>query len=111
MGLLARQHPAAAFDRVRDLFLELQAAWGNIPFDVVNDGEISKRGLFTGYIRDRMTGFEAEAGGPTAQFRTLRKTSERRTLQRRSDFGRGLARRNILPTAALPLRPNRKWPG
>jgi 5-methyltetrahydropteroyltriglutamate--homocysteine methyltransferase len=26
--------------------------------DVVNDGEISKRGLFTGYIRDRMTGFE-----------------------------------------------------
>jgi 5-methyltetrahydropteroyltriglutamate--homocysteine methyltransferase len=26
--------------------------------DVVNDGEISKRGLFTGYIRDRMAGFE-----------------------------------------------------
>lgn len=26
--------------------------------DVVNDGEVSKRGLFTGYIRDRMTGFE-----------------------------------------------------
>jgi 5-methyltetrahydropteroyltriglutamate--homocysteine methyltransferase len=26
--------------------------------DVVNDGEISKRGLFIGYIRDRMTGFE-----------------------------------------------------
>jgi 5-methyltetrahydropteroyltriglutamate--homocysteine methyltransferase len=26
--------------------------------DVVNDGEISKRGLFTGYIRDRMSGFE-----------------------------------------------------
>jgi 5-methyltetrahydropteroyltriglutamate--homocysteine methyltransferase len=26
--------------------------------DIVNDGEISKRGLFTGYIRDRMTGFE-----------------------------------------------------
>ena len=26
--------------------------------DVVNDGEISKRGLFIGYIRDRMAGFE-----------------------------------------------------
>jgi 5-methyltetrahydropteroyltriglutamate--homocysteine methyltransferase len=26
--------------------------------DVVNDGEISKRGLFTGYVRDRMAGFE-----------------------------------------------------
>ena len=37
-----------------------QAAAG---VDIVNDGEISKRGLFTGYIRDRMTGFEAEAGG------------------------------------------------
>ena len=36
-----------------------QAAAG---VDIVNDGEISKRGLFTGYIRDRMTGFEAEAG-------------------------------------------------
>jgi 5-methyltetrahydropteroyltriglutamate--homocysteine methyltransferase len=26
--------------------------------DVINDGEVSKRGLFTGYIRDRMTGWE-----------------------------------------------------
>jgi 5-methyltetrahydropteroyltriglutamate--homocysteine methyltransferase len=26
--------------------------------DVVNDGEMSKRGLFIGYIRDRMAGFE-----------------------------------------------------
>jgi 5-methyltetrahydropteroyltriglutamate--homocysteine methyltransferase len=26
--------------------------------DVLNDGEISKRGLFTGYIRDRMSGWE-----------------------------------------------------
>jgi 5-methyltetrahydropteroyltriglutamate--homocysteine methyltransferase len=32
-----------------------QAASG---VDVVNDGEISKRGLFIGYIRDRMAGFE-----------------------------------------------------
>lgn len=26
--------------------------------DIVNDGEVSKRGLFIGYIRDRMGGFE-----------------------------------------------------
>lgn len=32
-----------------------QAAAG---VDVVNDGEISKRGLFIGYVRDRMAGFE-----------------------------------------------------
>jgi 5-methyltetrahydropteroyltriglutamate--homocysteine methyltransferase len=32
--------------------------------DVVNDGEISKRGLFTGYIRDRMTGFEQRTVRP-----------------------------------------------
>lgn len=32
--------------------------------DVVNDGEISKRGLFTGYIRDRMAGLEEVAAGP-----------------------------------------------
>ena len=40
--------------------VDRQAAVG---VDIVNDGEISKRGLFTGYIRDRMSGFEAEAGG------------------------------------------------
>jgi 5-methyltetrahydropteroyltriglutamate--homocysteine methyltransferase len=27
--------------------------------DIVNDGEVSKRGLFTGYIRDRITGWQA----------------------------------------------------
>jgi 5-methyltetrahydropteroyltriglutamate--homocysteine methyltransferase len=32
--------------------------------DVVNDGEISKRGLFTGYIRDRMSGFEERSLAP-----------------------------------------------
>jgi len=32
--------------------------------DIVNDGEISKRGLFTGYIRDRMTGFEERVFPP-----------------------------------------------
>ncbi|SRR5216683_2325408 len=35
--------------------VEKQVAVG---VDVVNDGEISKRGLFIGYVRDRMTGFE-----------------------------------------------------
>ncbi len=32
--------------------------------DVVNDGEISKRGLFIGYVRDRMSGFEARRFAP-----------------------------------------------
>jgi 5-methyltetrahydropteroyltriglutamate--homocysteine methyltransferase len=32
--------------------------------DVVNDGEISKRGLFIGYIRDRMAGFEPRRFAP-----------------------------------------------
>ena len=27
--------------RVKNLFLELRAAWGNIPFEVVNDGEVT----------------------------------------------------------------------
>jgi 5-methyltetrahydropteroyltriglutamate--homocysteine methyltransferase len=36
--------------------------------DVVNDGEIAKRGLFIGYIRDRMTGFEEVPVTP-GQFR------------------------------------------
>jgi predicted NBD/HSP70 family sugar kinase len=39
---LFRGVPAPAFDRrIRDLFLELQAAWGNTPFEVVNDGEVT----------------------------------------------------------------------
>jgi 5-methyltetrahydropteroyltriglutamate--homocysteine methyltransferase len=37
--------------------------------DIVNDGEISKRGLFIGYIRDRMSGFSRVAV-PTADFRS-----------------------------------------
>ena len=36
--------------------------------DIVNDGEISKRGLFIGYIRDRMTGFE-ELSVPASEYR------------------------------------------
>jgi predicted NBD/HSP70 family sugar kinase len=39
---LFRGVPADLFDsRVRDLFVELKAAWGDIPFDVVNDGEVT----------------------------------------------------------------------
>jgi 5-methyltetrahydropteroyltriglutamate--homocysteine methyltransferase len=34
--------------------------------DVVNDGEISKRGLFIGYVRDRMAGFEGRRFPPGA---------------------------------------------
>jgi predicted NBD/HSP70 family sugar kinase len=39
---LYRAVPRALFDsRVRRLFFELQAAWGGIPFEVVNDGEVT----------------------------------------------------------------------
>jgi predicted NBD/HSP70 family sugar kinase len=38
---LFRGVPAPAFERVRNLFLELKAAWGGIPFEVVNDGEVT----------------------------------------------------------------------
>lgn len=45
---------AALPDAVREIVGQ-QAAAG---VDVVNDGEVSKRGLFIGYVRDRMAGFE-----------------------------------------------------
>jgi 5-methyltetrahydropteroyltriglutamate--homocysteine methyltransferase len=51
---------AALDDAVAEV-VEQQVAAG---VDVVNDGEISKRGLFTGYIRDRMTGFEQRVLAP-----------------------------------------------
>jgi predicted NBD/HSP70 family sugar kinase len=39
---LFRAVPPALFDRrVRRLFFELRAAWGGVPFDVVNDGEVT----------------------------------------------------------------------
>jgi len=42
VGSLYRSVPQAIFDsRVRRLFFDLQAAWGGIPFDVVNDGEVT----------------------------------------------------------------------
>jgi predicted NBD/HSP70 family sugar kinase len=42
VGSLYRGVPAELFDRrVRRLFFEMQAAWGGIPFEVVNDGEVT----------------------------------------------------------------------
>jgi predicted NBD/HSP70 family sugar kinase len=42
VGSLYRGVPRELFDsRIRRLFFELQAAWGGIPFDVVNDGEVT----------------------------------------------------------------------
>src|SRR5205085_5316457 len=33
--------PELSRRRVKDLFLELQTAWNNVPFEVVNDGEVT----------------------------------------------------------------------
>jgi len=42
VGSLYRAVPREQFDRrVRRLFFELQAAWGGVPFEVVNDGEVT----------------------------------------------------------------------
>ncbi len=42
VGSLYRSIPQELFDRrIRRLFFDLQAAWGGIPFDVVNDGEVT----------------------------------------------------------------------
>ncbi|MBZ5594354.1 MAG: ROK family protein [Acidobacteriia bacterium] len=42
VGSLYRGIPQDLFDRrVRRLFFELQEAWGGIPFEVVNDGEVT----------------------------------------------------------------------
>lgn len=42
VGSLYRAVPRDLFDtRIRRLFFDLRAAWGGIPFDVVNDGEVT----------------------------------------------------------------------
>jgi predicted NBD/HSP70 family sugar kinase len=42
VGSLYRAVPQDLFDtRIRRLFFDLQDAWGGIPFDVVNDGEVT----------------------------------------------------------------------
>jgi predicted NBD/HSP70 family sugar kinase len=41
-GSLFRGVPPDVFDaRVRDLFLDVRKAWNNVPFEVVNDGEVT----------------------------------------------------------------------
>jgi predicted NBD/HSP70 family sugar kinase len=41
-GSLFRGVPRDLFDaRVKDLFLEVSAAWNNVPFEVANDGEVT----------------------------------------------------------------------
>jgi predicted NBD/HSP70 family sugar kinase len=41
-GSLFRGVPQDAFDaRVKDLFLEVRRAWNDVPFEVVNDGEVT----------------------------------------------------------------------
>jgi predicted NBD/HSP70 family sugar kinase len=42
VGSLYRSVPKDRFDtRIRRLFFDLQAAWGGVPFEVVNDGEVT----------------------------------------------------------------------
>jgi hypothetical protein len=42
VGSLYRAVPRELFDtRIRRLFFDLRAAWNNVPFDVVNDGEVT----------------------------------------------------------------------
>jgi predicted NBD/HSP70 family sugar kinase len=42
VGSLYRAVPRPLFDsRIRRLFFELQQAWGGVPFEVVNDGEVT----------------------------------------------------------------------
>jgi len=42
VGSLYRSVPPALFEqRIRRLFFDLQTAWGGIPFEVVNDGEVT----------------------------------------------------------------------
>lgn len=41
VGSLYRSVPAERFDRVRRLFFALREHWGGVPFEVVNDGEVT----------------------------------------------------------------------
>ncbi|HEV3484216.1 MAG TPA: hypothetical protein VG106_02335, partial [Vicinamibacterales bacterium] len=42
VGSLFRGVPVEVFNaRVKDLFLEIRKAWNNVPFEVVNDGEVT----------------------------------------------------------------------
>ncbi len=42
VGSLFRGVPQDVFNaRVKDLFLDIRKAWNNVPFEVVNDGEVT----------------------------------------------------------------------
>ncbi len=64
---LFRGVPAELFDqRVKDLFLELGRAWNNIPFEVVNDGEVTALAGSMALGRNRILGIAlgtSTAGG------------------------------------------------
>jgi 5-methyltetrahydropteroyltriglutamate--homocysteine methyltransferase len=55
------QDPAAFAARVREATAEVVQKQIEVEIDIVNDGEVSKVGYST-YVKDRLTGFEGEAG-------------------------------------------------
>jgi predicted NBD/HSP70 family sugar kinase len=64
---LFRGVPPDVFDRrVKDLFLEVKKAWNNIPFEVVNDGEVTALAGSMSLGRNRILGISlgtSTAGG------------------------------------------------
>jgi predicted NBD/HSP70 family sugar kinase len=64
---LFRGVPQEVFNRrVRDLFLEVRKAWGNLPLDVVNDGEVTALAGSMSLGRNRILGISlgtSTAGG------------------------------------------------
>lgn len=64
---LFRGVPAEVFDaRVKDLFLEIRKAWRNVPFEVINDGEVTALAGSMALGRNRVLGISmgtSTAGG------------------------------------------------
>ena len=64
---LFRGVPAEAFEkRVKGLFVEIQKAWGGVPFEVVNDGEVTALAGSMSLGRNRVLGISlgtSTAGG------------------------------------------------
>ena len=57
--LLAGEGSRAAFDaRLESAVAEVVRHQADIGIDVVNDGEVAKRGGFSGYVRERLSGIE-----------------------------------------------------
>ena len=67
VGSLYRSVPAPLFEtRIRPLFFDLQRAWGGIPFEVVNDGEVTALAGSMSLGRNRILGISlgtSTAGG------------------------------------------------